>query len=57
MKEDKEVKMEEAEESKDLTADEKKFLIKVLTNLPLQGNLQSLPKAMADVMAIIKKLS
>jgi len=50
-------KNEEVEESKNLTGEERAFIVKVLTNLPLQGNLQTLPKAIDDVMNIIRKLS
>lgn len=51
--------VEEMEEvpSKELTAEEKKIIIDVLTNAPLRGSLQTLPKALDQFVTIIRKLS
>ena len=43
--------------SKELTAEEKKQIVEVFTNIPITGNIQTLPKKLELVLSIIRKLS
>jgi len=40
-----------------LTQEEKELIVKILTNVPLQGNIQTLPKTMEGILSILRKLS
>jgi len=43
--------------SKALTDEEKKLVVDVLSNIPLQGSIQTLPAQMEKIVTIIRKLS
>ena len=41
----------------ELTAEEKKLIVQILSSTPIQGNIQQLPRIMQQIIEIIKKLS